>query len=154
MEAVEQERLQLLRESQALKDRVDRDERKQRDEIAAQFTVAERLMRRVQVTRFKTVFDDDLGEFPVETRQMTSGERFRAVQLTQKLAESSENVERYAEAIKGFKELAAELCVTPGMGEYLGSDDVGDDVIIAIVRNTLQGSMRLVGEALTSFRKE
>jgi len=143
-----------VRESQALKDKIDRDEQKQRDEIAAHFTVAERLMRRVQVTRFRTIFEDDLGEFPVETRQMTSGERFRAVQLTQKLAESGENVERYAEAVKGFKELAAELCVTPGMAEYLGSDDVSDDVVIAIIRNTLQGSMRLVGEALTSFRKE
>ena len=154
MESVEQERLQIVRESQALKDKVDRDERKQRDEIAAQFTVAERLMRRVQVTRFRTIFEDDLGEIAVETRQMTSGERFRAVQLTQMLAESDKNLEKYAEAVKGFKELSAELCVTPGMAEYLGSDDVCDDVVIAIVRNTLQGSMRLVGEALTSFRKE
>jgi len=111
-------------------------------------------MRRVQVTRFGTVFEDDLGDFAVETRQMTSGERFRAVQLNQLLAQSDREPEKYAEAIHGFRELARELCVTPGLDDYWDGEGVTDDVVIAVVMSTLQQTMLLVGEALTSFRKE
>jgi len=151
---VEQERLQVLEESEGLRDRVDADEDRRKAALRAQLSVRDRLMRRVQVTRFKTVFEDDLGDFVVETRQMTSGERFQAVQLNQLLAQSDREPEKYAEAIGGFRELARELCVTPGLDDYWNGEGVSDDVVIAVVMSTLQQTMRLVGEALTSFRKE
>jgi len=151
---IEAERQAIFEDERRLKSRVDADEENARRRLAAQFTIAERLMRRVQVTRFKTVFEDDLGEFPIETRQMTGSERYRALGLNQMLSQSGEDVEKYAEAINGFKQLVAELCITPGVAEYLQSDDVSDDVVIALVMNTLRQSMRLVGEAITSFRSQ
>ena len=111
-------------------------------------------MRRVQVIRFKTVFEDDLGDLVIETRQMTSSERAQAVELNRLLAQSKEDLDKYAEAIQGYKDLASELCITPGVLEYMRSDDVSDDVVIALVQNTLHQSMKLVGEAITSFRSQ
>ena len=151
---IEAERRAIFEDEQSLKERVDADEASLKAQIAAGMTVAERLMRKVQVTRFETVFEDDLGDFPIETGQMTSDERSRAMLLMQQLAqaESEDDAEKYGETVKAFGKFAAELCVTPGMTEYLQSDDVSDDVVIALVLNTLTQSMRLVREAIISFR--
>jgi len=151
---IEAERRAVFEDEQSLKERVDSDEASLKAQIAAGMTIAERLMREVQVTQFKTVFEDDLGDFPIETRQMTSDERSRAMLLMQQLAqaESEDDAEKYGETVKAFGKFAAELCVTPGMTEYLQSDDVSDDVVIALVLNTLTQSMGLVREAIISFR--
>lgn len=152
--AIDAERQALYDNSQQLRVRHEADEMKVKAEIAAGMTIAERLMRKVQVTRFETVFKDDLGDFPIETRQMTADERSRAMLLMQQLAksDSGDDADMYGKTIKAFGKFAAELCVTPGVEEYLLSDDVSDDVVIALVMNTLTRSMGLVREAILSFR--
>jgi len=135
------------------KEVVERGER-EKEELKLHLSVADRLMRRAQSARFKTVFQDDLGDFAVETRQMTSGERWRAVELNNQLAQSEKAPEKYAEAVEGFKQLAKEITLTPGMDAYYDGDQVSDDIVIAVVSRTFQGTMRLVGEAITSFRAE
>jgi len=129
-------------------------EKKQSDALRMNLGVADRLMRRAQLARFKTVFMDDLGDFAVETRQMTSAERARCVALNNRLAASEADPAEYAEAVEGFRQLAKEVTLTPGMDAYYDSDMISDDVLIAVVSRTFQGSMRLVGEAITSFRAE
>jgi len=124
------------------------------NKLRMDMTVAERLMRRVKITRFKTIFSDDLGDVAVETRQMTSTERSRAVELNDLLAQSEKDPDKYADAVKKYKEFAKEITLTPGMDVYYDSDQVSDDVLIAIVTRTFQGTMKLVGESITSFRAE
>ena len=152
---IEQERLQILEEREGLKDKVEADEAAEKARLIAELSVKDRLMRRLKVKTFKTVFSDDLGEFTVETRLMTSGERYRALHYNDILAKSEGDAEKYAEAIKGFKELLKDICVTEGLDEeFWESDAVSDDVVIALVMNTLYGSIESVGEAIGSFRKE
>jgi len=153
---IEAERRAIFEDEQKLKERADADEANLKAQIAAGMTIAERLMRKVQVTTFETVFQDDLGDFPIETRQMTADERSRAMLLMQQLAkaESEDDAKIYGETVKAFGKFAAEICVTPGIEGYLQSDDVSDEVLIALVLNTLTQSMRLVREAIISFRPE
>lgn len=132
---------------------VEREEAEEAADIAAQLTIRDRLMRRTEKTTFKTVFEDDLGEFVVEARLMTSSERREALRLNQMLGQGREDLSKYEEAIKGLKDIAAEICVTPGLDEYLRSDDVGDDVVVALVLRSVYGTLEKVGEA-TTFRKE
>ncbi|HUW44776.1 MAG TPA: hypothetical protein VMW50_03180 [Dehalococcoidia bacterium] len=132
---------------------VDTEENEESADTAAQLSIRDRLMRRTEKTVFKTVFRDDLGDFAVETRLMTSSERSDALRMNQMLGQGREDLSKYDEAIKGLKELAAEICVTPGLDEYLRSGDVGDDVVVAMVLRSVYGTLEKVGEA-TSFRKE
>lgn len=132
---------------------VEAEDKQAADDIAAQLSIRDRLMRRTEKTTFKTVFEDDLGDFIVETRLMTSSERRDALKFNQMLGQGREDLNKYDEAIKGLKGLAAEICVTPGLDEYLRSDDVGDDVLVALVLRSVYGTLEKVGEA-TSFRKE
>lgn len=122
------------------------------DELRQSLSVADRLMRRADLAKFKTIFTDDLGDFVIETRQLTSSERLQAVTLNNMLAESDKIPEKYMEAIDGFKKLAKEITLTPGMDTYYDSDQVSDDVLIAVVYRTFTGTMQFVGEAITSFR--
>lgn len=132
---------------------VETEEKRDAADIAAQLTIRDRLMRRTEKTTFKTIFEDDLGEFVVEARLMTSSERREALRLNQMLGQGHTDLAKYEEAIKGLKDIAAEICVTPGLDEYLRSDDVGDDVVVALVLRSVYGTLEKVGEA-TSFRKE
>jgi len=118
-----------------------------------QLSVRDRLMLRLTLKTVKTVFEDDLGEFEVETRLMTVAERAKAVQYNQLLSRSAEDAENYGKAIQGFKELLRELLITD-LGDYLDSDAVMDDVVIALAMGTLRATMASVGEAIGSFRQE
>uniref|UniRef100_A0A6M3MBA3 Uncharacterized protein n=1 Tax=viral metagenome TaxID=1070528 RepID=A0A6M3MBA3_9ZZZZ len=129
-------------------------EEKESIDLATQLTIRDRLMRRAEKTTFETMFEDDLGEFAVETRLMTSSERMKALKLNQMLGQGQEDLTKYEDAINGLKELAAEICVTPGLDEYLRSDDVSDDVLVAMVLRTVYGTLEKVGESTTSFRKK
>jgi len=124
------------------------------NELRDTLSVADRLMRRAEKTTFKTVFQDDLGDFAVETRLMTSSERMKALELNRMLGKGSEDLNNYADAIKGLKELASEICMTPGVDAYLLSDNVSDDVVVSMVLRTVYGTLEKVGESTTSFRKE
>jgi len=44
--------------------------------------------------------------------------------------------------------------VTPGVDEYLKSDNVSDDVVVAMVIRTVYGTLETVGESITAFRKK
>ena len=129
-------------------------EKKDAIDLATQLSIRDRLMRRAEKTTFETVFQDDLGDFAVETRLMTSSERVRALKLNQMLGQGQEDLNKYEDAINGLKELAAEICVTPGVDEYLKSDNVSDDVVVAMVIRTVYGTLETVGESITSFRKK
>lgn len=124
------------------------------DDLRDNLSVADRLMRRAKLKKFKTVFKDDLGDVEIETRQLSSSERFQATKLFEELSLSEKEPEKYAEAIEGFKKMAKEITVTPNMDVYYDSEMVSDDVVIAIVTRTFQGTMSFVGEAITSFRAE
>lgn len=129
-------------------------EEKESIDLAAQLNIRDRLMRRAEKTTFETMFEDDLGEFAVETRLMTSSERMKALNLNKMLGQGREDLTKYEDAINGLKELAAEICVTPGLDEYLRSDDVSDDILVAMVLRTVYGTLEKVGESTTSFRKK
>jgi len=133
---------------------VEKTEEKEAVDLAAQLSVRDRLMRRLQTKTFKTVLEDDLGEFTIETRLMTSGERFRALQYNKAMAEAGNDLEKYAKAIAGFKRLCSEIVVTPGLEGFWEGDDVSDDVVIAVVLNALYGSITAAGDSIGSFRKE
>jgi len=133
---------------------VETEEKRDAADIAAQLTIRDRLMRRTEKTTFETTFQDDLGDFAVETRLMTSNERMKALKLNLMISEGREDLTKYEEAINGLKELAAEICVTPGLDEYLRSDDVSDDILVAMVLRTVYGTLEKVGESTTSFRKK
>ena len=132
----------------------DKTEKKDEIDLETQLTIRDRLMRRTEKTTFETMFEDDLGDFAVETRLMTSSERMKALKLNQMLGQGREDLNKYEEAINGLKELAAEICVTPGLDEYLRSDDVSDDILVAMVLRTIYGTLEKVGESTTSFRKK
>ena len=124
------------------------------DDLRQNLSVADRLMRRAELVKFKTVFSDDLGDIEIETRQLSSSERFQATKLFDDLALSEKEPKKYAEAVDEFKKMAKEITVTPGMDAYYDSEMVSDDIVIAIVTRTFQGTMSFVGEAITSFRAE
>ena len=153
-EVTAEQRQREIEARERFKEEVAEHPKREREELERQLSVADRLMRRTHLARFKTVFQDDLGDFAIETRQMTSGERFRAVKLNNQLAQSEKAPEKYAEAVEGFKQLAKEITLTPDMDAYYDGDQVSDDIVIAVVSRTFQGTMRLVGEAITSFRAE
>ena len=153
LQELEAKRREILEEREALKRKFEENEERLRREVLSMLSVKDRLMRRLRTKTIKTVLEDDLGEFTIETRLMTSGERYRALQLNKMLRESEGDPEKYAKAINGFKELLVDLCVTPGLDEeFWMSDNVSDDVIIAVILNTLYGSIKLVGDAVASFR--
>jgi hypothetical protein len=113
-------------------------------------------MRRLQTRTIKTVLEDDLGPFTIQTRLMTSEEMARALELDKMLREAGENPEKYLEAMKGFRELLDDLCVTPDLGPGFWTDPdcpATDDVVVAIVLNTAAGAALALGEAIRDVRK-
>lgn len=125
-----------------------------KDKFIRTLSVADRLMRRIEAKHFETVFVDDLGEFVVETRLMTSSERFHALEINKKIGETGGDLDEYEKLMKQMKQVARDITVTPGMNIYWESDQVSDDVIVALVMRTVYGTLEAVGDSLTSFRGE
>lgn len=148
------QREQDLKDRENLRNLPEEQRKKKTEEIKSNLSVAERLMRRANTTTFKTMFKDDLGDIEVETRLMTSVERRKALTLNQMMVKGREDIAKYEEAIKGLTEMAVEICVTPGVDEYLQSDLVSDDVVVAMVMRSVYGTLEVVGEATTSFLKK
>ena len=149
-----EQRQREIEQRESFKESAEKRKTERKLEDVRNLGVAERLMRRVQAKRFQIVFEDEEGEFPVETRLMTSNERYQALKLNEVLSKAGENLDQYQEAMAGLKDLAREVTVTPGMDAYYDSDQVSDDVILAVVMRTVYGTLEAVGDSLTSFRRE
>jgi hypothetical protein len=156
LQELEEKRRQILREREDLRRRFEENEERLRREVISRLTIKDRLMRRLQTKTIRTVLEDDLGSFIIETRLMTSEEMARALELDKMLREAGENPEKYVEAMKGFRELLADLCVTPNLGPGFWLDPgcpATDDVVVAIVLNTAAGAAVALGEAIRNVRK-
>jgi len=123
--------------------------------VASNLAVRDRLMRRLNQVRIATPFHDDLGDFNIETRLMTSSERERFMRLNQMLAEAKGSPEKYGDAMKGLKSLVGNLCLTEGLGKrYWESGEPSDDVVLTVMLNTFNAAGQVVLEGLESFRKK
>jgi len=145
------ERRRLTEESGRLEARFDSLEAEERKELIRSLTIRDRLMRRVKSTRIPLRLKDDLGEFTIYSRLLTSGERVRVFHCNSLLRDP----EKYDEALAGFRELAKEIDVTEGLGpDFWDSLDVSDDVVIGFVLNAWAGTNAKIGESITSFRPQ
>ena len=132
----------------------DRRFKEEKDKLRSTLPVRERLMRRLRHKTFKTVLEDDLGEFAIETRLMTSNERLEALRFNDQLRTSEGDISEYSKALQGFKGILKDVCRTPGLEEYWDSDEVSDDVIVAVIMNAVYGSIEAVGDSVGAFRKK
>ncbi len=151
----EKERKRLTDESRRLESKFNDLEAKEREELVRSLSTRDRLMRRVKTTKIPLKLKDDLGEFTIYSRLLTSGEREKAFHYNALLAQSQQKPDKYGEALKGFQELAKDISVTDGLGlDFWDSPDVSDDVIIGFVLNALAGTNSKVGESISSFRSQ
>ena len=143
-----------IKDREDFKKNIEAGKRRRREELRMSLSIADRLMRRTQLARFQILFQDDLGDFSIETRQMTSRERFRTTELTNLLDQSEKETKKYTEAIEGLRQLAKEITLTPGMDDYYDSDQVTDEVVLLLVLRTFRGTLKMGGDAITFFREE
>lgn len=149
---VEQGRLRILEERAELKRKFEEDDARLRAQLAAGMSIRDRLMRRLETETVKTRLQDDLGEFEIETRLMTTGEIQRAIELDKKY--SSGDPEKMMEALKGFSEILDEICVATGLGDGFWTDPdcpAEPAVKAAIVTRTAVVSAD-IGRRVSSFR--
>jgi len=156
LQELEERRRRILREREDLRRHFEENEERLIREVISRLSIKDRLMRRLQTKTIRTVLEDDLGSFTIETRLMTSDEMARALEFDKMLREAGENPEKYLEAMKGFRELLDDLCVTPHLGPGFWTDPdcpATDDVVVAIVLNTAAGAAVALGEAIRDVRK-
>jgi hypothetical protein len=156
LQELEERRRRILREREDLRRHFEENEERLIREVISRLSIKDRLMRRLQTRTIKTDLEDDLGPFTIQTRLMTSEEMARALELDKMLREAGENPEKYLEAMKGFRELLDDLCVTPDLGPGFWTDPdcpATDDVVVAIVLNTAAGAAVALGEAIRDVRK-
>lgn len=149
-----EQRQKEIKSREDLHERAARRTQEEKEKLIGQLSVRDRLMRRLHHKTFKTILEDDLGEFIIETRLMTSTERLEALKFNEQLRKSEGNVEEYGKAMSGFKSLVKEICATPGLEEYWDSGESSDDVVVSVIMNALYGSIEAVGDSVGSFRKK
>jgi len=156
LQELEERRRRILREREDLRRHFEENEERLIREVISRLSIKDRLMRRLQTRTIKTDREDGLGPFTSQTRLMTAEEMARALELDKMLREAGEKQEKYLEAMKGFRELRDDLCVTADLGRGFGTDPdcrATDDVVVAIVLNTAAGAAVAVGEAIRDVRK-
>ena len=149
---VERERLKILEEREQLRRRFEEDDARLRAQLAAGMSVRDRLMRRLETQTVKTALRDDLGEFEIETRLMTTGEIQRALELDKMF--SSGDAEKFMQAVRGYSEILDEICLTPGFepGFWTSPDCPAEPAVkVAIVTRTAVVSAD-IGRRVSSFR--
>ena len=99
---------------------------------------------------------DDAGDFVVETRIMTSDERYRGLKAIEKMATSpkEDRAMGFADAFKTLAETVEGIVVTEGMKGYFTGPDSTDDVILHLFMSTLEQTMKMAGGSIESFLKE
>lgn len=151
MSDIEAERKRQVEENQGLEEKYDKHEEAERENLIRNLGVRDRLMRRLKANRIPTILKDDLGEFTIYSRMITSGERARATKYNKMWGQAQETPEKYGEAVDGFRELAKDISI--GLdADFWDSEAVSDDVIIAFILNALQGTAKAIGDSVTSFR--
>ena len=133
---------------------VEQHTQKEKDNLIQTLSIRDRLQRRLKTKTYKTELEDDLGVFIIETRLMTSEERLNALRFNAKLRTSEGDIDEYSKALQGFKGILKDVCRTPGLEEYWDSDEVSDDVIVAVTMNAVYGSIEAVGDSVGAFRKK
>ena len=148
---MEAERARAVEESIRLEANYEKHEEAEQEKLVQHLTVKDRLMRRLRANRIPTILKDDLGEFTIYSRMITSGERARATKYNKMWGQAQETPEKYGEAVDGFRELAKDISI--GLdADFWDSEAVSDDVIIAFILNALQGTAKAIGDSVTSFR--
>jgi len=151
----EKERRRLTEESRKLEGKFDNLEAKEKEEFIRNLSIRDRLMRRVKTTKIPLKLKDDLGEFTIYSRLLTSGEREKTFHCNALLTQSQKEPEKYGEALHGFRDLAKDISITEGLEpDFWDSPDVSDDVIIGFVLNALAGTNAKTGEGIGSFRTQ
>lgn len=145
------ERGKKVEEASRLKDKYEAFEAEEREKLIKNLSIRDRLMRRVRTTKIPLKLHDDLGEFTIYSRLMTSSEREKAFHYNSLLRDP----DKYNEAINGLREIAKDIDVTEGLGPgFWDSPDVSDDVIIGFVLNALAGTNAKIGDSIASFRPQ
>jgi len=119
--------------------------------ITTQLSVRERLMRRKTVKRIDTVFIDDVGDFVVKTRLFKPHERQTVLESMNKMNTLEGDLTQYSEAITGLRGVCKEIDMNVGE-DFWDSEYATDDVVVAVILNTLSGGLEAVGEGMKSFR--
>ena len=119
-------------------------------------SIRDRLMRRSGITRIETVMEDDAGDFVVETRVMTSDERYRGLKALEKMATSKKEDRAigFGDALKTLSEIVEAIVVTEGMEGYFTGPDSTDDVVLHLFMSTLEQTMKIAGGSIESFLKQ
>lgn len=151
---VERERRKILEERAVLKRRFEEDDARLRAELVAILSVKDRLMRRLKVETVKTVLEDDLGEFTIETRLMTTGEIRKALELDEMY--SSGDPSQMMEAHRGFSEILDEICVTTGFepGFWASPDCPAEPAVKAAIVTRSAVASADIGRRISSFRSQ
>lgn len=126
-------------------------------DILGQLSIRERLIARQKTKHIETVLKDDQGDFVIETRIMSSDERYRGLLTFARMSKLDEKGEKdaleYNEAMIDLQKIVQEIVVTPGLEGYFVDGEASDDVILLIFLNTLYATMESVGEGIQSFRE-
>lgn len=140
----------------ALRARAAADLTDEDKEIIQNLSIRERLMRRSGMTRIETVMQDDAGDIVVETRVMTSDERYRGLKAIEVMATSKKEDRAigFADAFKTLSEIVEGIVVTEGMEGYFTGPDSTDDVVLHLFMSTLEETMKLAGGSIESFLKK
>jgi hypothetical protein len=123
------------------------DEKKQ---LVEGMSVRDRLMRMVPASRVKTVIKDDLGDFVIVTRTLTSMEGDVAASLTERLSQSKGDLKVAREIFTEMRDFLGNVTVTPGVD--WGNPIIQDHVVTHVFLNTLTSTSKSAQEGLASFR--
>jgi len=150
-EITKEQRTREQEERRAMEEETTTMTEEEKREFARKLSTRDRLMRRLASTKITTKLQDDLGEFNVQTRMMTSLERTQFLDLNKQLADSKNDSEKYKDSMDELKKLASEISIDPGPDYYEG-DKASDDVVLIVLLNAFNGAAKHVTEAIASFR--
>jgi len=133
---------------------VEKTEEKETVDLAAQLSVRDRLMRAQRQIVVETVLEDDLGEFTVRNRALTSSERKRLYELSALMQNNPKDMDAYGEAVEGYRAVLADTNLTETV-DWLDETVCGDALVIGFATYLLYGSMAKIAEVdkqIVSFR--
>lgn len=164
-ETLEERNLRVLGE---LEGRVDESESTAAaattEEIKESLSTRDRLLRRVRLRVFETPIDvlnkDDeiVDEIKIRTRMLTSSERARAVlligELDEQQDESKRDIYKYNTTLEEMSKILAEVSMEEDVRTYFSAGEATDDIIVAVLSNTVEQSLTAVGDDISRFRQK
>jgi len=145
-----EQRIKQLEERQELMTSTETLTEEEKQDLVKNLSVRDRLMRRQSKTRIKTVVKDDLGEFSIETRNLTTTEWDRAVALNEVLGSNKGDLKAYRKSLDDIREFLNGVTITQGIDWNL--PEISDDIVIMTLTNTFLATTNATKEALANFR--